>query len=148
MAVLLGASLVVGMVTVPATAGKKKKKVKVHETFGANLLPFPNLSGATGTARSGCSAGEQDVHWVGVGFKSPGTGTLRMWMEGFVGDHDLYVYDGDTKYGESINDQTAGAPAEEEVTLPLKKGQEVMLIACNWLGEVEVLAHFEGVFKP
>lgn len=128
----------------PAAAGKKKK---VHETFGANLLPFPNLSSATGTARSGCAAGQESVHWVGAPFKSPGKGTLRLWMEGFTGDHDLYVYDGDTKLAESINDQIAGAPAEEELNLPLIKGQEVVLIACNWAGEPEVLAHYEGTFK-
>ncbi|HEV3473160.1 MAG TPA: hypothetical protein VG408_08160 [Actinomycetota bacterium] len=142
-AVLASAVLLLALAGAPALAGKKK----VHETFGATLLPFPNLSSATGTARSGCSAGQEGVHWVGVPFKSPGKGTLRLWMEGFTGDHDLYVYDGDTKLAESINDQVAGAPPEEELSLPLTNGQEVVLIACNWAGEPGVEAHYEGTFK-
>ncbi|MDQ3964469.1 MAG: hypothetical protein M3277_11245 [Actinomycetota bacterium] len=142
--VLAAGALLVSLTSAPAIAGKKKR---VHETFGANLLPFPNLSSHTGTARSGCSAGQEDVHWVGAPFKAPGNGTLRLWMEDFTGDHDLYVYDGEVKLAESINDQTEGAPPEEELNLSMTKGQEVVLIACNWAGEPEVLAHYEGIFR-
>ena len=41
----------------------------------------------------------------------------------------------------------SGAPPEEEITVPLKKGQTILLAACNWLGQPDVLANFEGHFK-
>jgi hypothetical protein len=39
------------------------------------------------------------------------------------------------------------APPEEEITMTLKKGQTVLLVACNWLGQPDVTANFEGHFK-
>lgn len=143
-ALVAAAALLASLGAAPAFAGKKKK---VHETFGATLAPLPNLSSATGTEKPGCSAGEEGVHWVAQEFKAPGKGKLRLYMEGFTGDHDLYVFQGDVKIAESVNDQTAGAPAEEEIFLTLKKRQKVTLVACNWLGHPDVVAHYEGVFK-
>ena len=144
-AVIAAAGLVAALGAAPASAGKPKK---VHETFGANLLPFPNLSSATGTEKPGCSAGQENVHWVGHEFVSPGKGTLRLWMEGFTGDHDLYIFMDDVALGRSDQAQVPdGAPPEEEVSFPLKKGQKILLVACNWFGEPSVEAHFEGTFK-
>lgn len=145
-AVLACGATLLALWSAPATAGKKKK---VHDTFGANLLPFPNLSSATGTARSGCAAGQEGVHWVGAPFKSPGKGTLRFWMEGFTGDHDIYVFDGETLLLRGDQEQVGPtmAPPEEEIIFPMTKGQTVQLVACNWAGEPEVLAHYEGTFK-
>jgi hypothetical protein len=69
-------------------------------------------------------------------------------MEGFTGDHDLYVFDGDVPLYKSEGSQYDGsAPAEEEINAPLKKGQVVTLVACNWLGHPDVVAHYEGTFK-
>lgn len=143
-ALIAAAALVASLGASPALAGKKKK---VHESFGATLAPLPNLSSATGTEKPGCSAGQEGLHWVGQDFKAPGNGKLRLYMEDFLGDHDLYVFQGDVKLAESIQDQTAGAAAEEEIILPLKKGQKVTLVACNWLGQPDVVAHYEGTFK-
>ena len=130
----------------PAEAGKAKH---VTGTVSGTLLPFPNYSSHTATAKPGCTAGQEGVHWVGQEFVSPGKGTLRFYSEGFVGDHDLYVFQGDLKIAESIQAQAdpAMAPAEEEINLPLKKGQTVTLVACNWLGGPQVEANFEGHFK-
>jgi hypothetical protein len=145
LATVLIATLALSVLALPANAGKKKK---VHETFGANLAPFPNLSSSTGTSRPGCSAGQEGVNWVGVEFKSPGKGTLRFWMEGFTGDHDIYILDGDIPIGRGDQAQVPDmAPPEEEIQLPLTKGQTVLLVACNWFGEPDVLAHYEGTFK-
>jgi hypothetical protein len=131
----------------PAAAAKPKK---VHGTFGATLAPFPNLSSATGTSQPGCSAGQEGVHWVSHEFTSPGKGNLRLYMEGFTGDHDVYVLDPKTGIALGRGDQAQvpdGAPPEEEIVLPLKKKQTVLLVACNWLGQPDVEAHYEGVFK-
>ncbi len=148
---LLAAALVAGIVSAPATA-KKKKPVKVHESFGATLLPFPKLTAwgdPLGLTRPGCTAGEQDIHWTAVEFTSPGKGTLRLYAEGFTGDWDVYVFDGDTVLAEGAAAQVGQemAPPEEEALVPLTKGQKVTLAACNWLGEPNVEAHYEGVFK-
>ncbi len=147
LALVLAAGLVVGSLATPAAAGKKP--VKVHESFGGNLLPLPNLSSHTGTEKPGCSAGQEGVHWVGQEFTSPGKGTLRLYMEGFTGDHDLYVFQDDVKVAESVQEQVSEspAPAEEEILIGLKKGQKVLLVACNWAGQPQVEAHYEGTFK-
>ena len=145
-ALALAAAALAAVTAAPAVAGKGKH---VHGTFGATLAPLPNLSSHTGTAKPGCTAGQEGVHWVGQEFTAPGKGTLRFYTEGFTGDWDLYVFAGDVAYARSDQEQVGPtmAPAEEEVMLPLKKGQTVTLVACNWMGDPNVEAHFEGLFK-
>jgi hypothetical protein len=124
--------LVASLGASPALAGKKP--TKVHESFGATLAPFPKLAAwgdALGLTKPGCTAGEEGVHWVAHEFTSPG-----------------YIFDGDTALYKSEGSQYDGsAPAEEEIVAPLKKGQVVTLVACNWLGHPDVVAHYEGTFK-
>lgn len=142
---LLAAGALVASMSSSALAGKPKK---VHETFGANLAPFPNLSSATGTEMPGCTAGVEGVHKVSQEFVSPGKGTLRVYMEGFTGDHDLYVFADGVAVARGDQAQVPdGAPPEEEVLFPLTKGQTITMVACNWAGQPEVLAHYEGTFK-
>lgn len=138
--------LVASLGAAPALAGKPKK---VHDSFGATLAPLPNISGYTGTETPGCTAGQEGVHWVGHEFTSPGKGTLRFYAEGFMGDHDLYVFADDVAIARSDAEQVGAgmAPPEEEVLLSLTKGQKVTLVACNWLGQPDVQAHYEGTFK-
>ena len=147
-AIVAAAGLVASIGAAPALAGKT---TKVHESFGATLAPFPKLAAwgdPAGLSKPGCTAGQQDVHWVAQEFTAPGTGKLRVYMEGFTGDHDLYIFDGDTplyKSEGSQYDMTDGP--EEEIVASLKKGQTVTLVACNWLGHPDVVAHYEGTFK-
>src|SRR5688572_9851444 len=97
----------------PASAGGKKK---ISDSFGGTLLPFPNYSSNTATVRPGCSAGQENVHWVGHEFTAPASGTLRLYTEGFTGDHDVYLFDGDVALGRGDQEQVpGGAPAEEEI---------------------------------
>jgi hypothetical protein len=149
-AVLLAGCIAAALVAVPASAAKKKGK-HVHGTFGATLAPFPKLAAwgdQVGLTKPGCSAGEQDVHWVAMEFTAPGKGNLRLYSEGFTGDHDLYVFQEDLVLGRSEGAQYDGtAPPEEEITVALKPKQTVTLVACNWLGHPEVEAHYEGLFK-
>jgi len=149
-AVLAAVALAVGVLAIPAGAGKKKGK-HIHETFGATLLPFPKDSSwePAGFVKPGCTAGEEGVHWVAVEFTAPGKGTLRFWMEGFTGDHDIYVFQEDLVYarGDQAQVGAAMAPPEEEIMLPMKKGERYTLAACNWAGEPDVIAHIEGHFK-
>ena len=146
-AVLAAAGLVASM----ASAAVAAKPKKVHETFGATLLPFPKDENwaAAGFTKPGCTAGEEGVHWVAQEFTAPGKGNLRVWMEGFTGDHDIYLYISDTVFlrGDQAQVGAAMAPPEEEVNFVLKKGQTVTMVACNWAGQPDVLAHYEGTFK-
>jgi hypothetical protein len=140
------AAALMALPILPAQAGKAKH---VTGSIEATLLPFPNYSSHTQTAKPGCTAGEQDVHWAAQEFTAPGKGTLRFYAEGFSGDWDLYVFDGDLKVAESVGAQVdpAMAPAEEEISISLKKKQTVTLVVCNWLGDPNVVAAYEGHFK-
>lgn len=150
-AVLIGSTLVLSM-TSSAIAAKPKK---VHETFGATLAPWPKLAAvgdAVGITKPGCSSGQEGIHWVGQEFTAPGKGTLRFWMEGFVGDHDIYIFKDDAPLlrgegGQIPIGTTEIAPPEEELTYKMAKGETVLLVACNWLGQPDVRAHYEGTFK-
>ena len=146
--ILIGVGLVAAFMG-PAAAKPKK----VHGTFGATLVPFPKLAAwgdPAGLTKPGCSSGQEGIHWVGQKFTSPGKGNLRFYMEGFTGDHDIYVFDPKTEIAIARGDNAQvpdGLPPEEEIILPLKKKQTVLLVACNWFGHPEVEAHYEGVFK-
>ncbi len=150
LALLVVAGLVVGSIAAPAAAGGKKP---VHGSFQATALPFPKLAAwgdPLGMTDRGCLAGFEGVHKVSHPFKAPYTGTLNATMAGFTGDWDLFITDADGKeIVGSLNDQTAGAPAEEAVTYPLKAKQQVNITACNWLGtpEAEVEYHFAPTKK-
>lgn len=147
---LVGAALTAS-VAAPSAAAQKKKGKHVHGTFGATLAPFPKLAAwgdAVGLTKPGCSSGQEGVHWVGHEFTAPGKGTLRFYAEGFQGDHDIYIYQDDTAIARGEQPQVPDMAApEEEVFLKMKKGMTVTLVACNWLGEPEVEAHYEGHFK-
>ena len=136
----------------PAAAGGKGGK-HVHGTVSGTLLPFPpdERWHVNGPMPPGCTAGQEGVHWVGQEFTAPGKGTLVFSMEGFTGDHDLYIFGDDMTMplvrGDSVQVGTEMGPPEEEATLKMKKGQTVLLAACNWFGEPEVEATYEGHFK-
>ena len=141
---LLALTAVFAAMAIPASAAPKK----IHDTFGASLLPFPNYSSSTATTRPGCSAGQEGAHWVGHEFTAPAAGTMKLYMEGFTGDHDVYVLEGDIAMGRGDQAQVPdGAPPEEEIVLPMKAKQKFLLVACNWLGQPDVLAHYEFTFK-
>ncbi|MEA2447641.1 MAG: hypothetical protein QOK47_1278 [Actinomycetota bacterium] len=128
---------------VPALAGGKK----IKDSFGASLAPFPNYSSATATARPGCSGGQEGVNWVGQEFTAPANGLLHVHMDGFTGDHDLYVFSEDIPLGRGEQSQVPdGAPAEEDIKMPLKAKQKVVMVACNWLGSPDVQATYEFSF--
>lgn len=144
-AVAAALGLVASLGAAPALAGKKKA---INKSFTAQAIPFPNLSSATGTEQSGCAAGQEGVHYTGVDFKAPATGTLKFFAEGFTGDWDLHIFDGDVALARSDAAQVPDmAAAEEEVVVPMKKGQTFTLIACNWMGEPQIEANYSFVGK-
>lgn len=146
-ATMLAGLLVASMASV-ASAGKPKK---VHDSFGATLAPWPKDErwNDAGFTKPGCYSGQEGVNWVVQEFTAPGKGKLRVYMEGFTGDHDIYVYLSDDIFlrGDNAQVGTSLAPPEEEIFVELKKGQTVTMVACNWAGQLEVEAHYEGTFK-
>lgn len=152
---LVALTAVLALVASLSSTALAAKPKKIHDSFGATLAPFPKLAAwgdPLGLSQPGCLAGQEGVHWVAQEFTAPGKGTLKVYMEGFTGDHDLYVLVDDMVFARSENGQvpiatTDVAPAEEEVTLTLTKGQTITMAACNWLGQPDVVAHYEGTFK-
>jgi hypothetical protein len=150
-ALALAAAAVSALFAGPAVAGKSKGK-HVSGSFGATLAPFPKLAAVgdnVGLTKPGCTAGQEGVNWVAQEFTSPGKGTLRFYAEGFTGDWDLYIFQDDLVVGRGDHAQVGQelAPPEEEILLPMTKGQTVTLAACNWFGDPNVTANFEGHFK-
>lgn len=153
-AMALAGAVVAAVFAAPVSAGGKKSK-HVHGSMSASLLPFPKDERwhVNGPMPPGCTAGQEGVNWIAQEFTAPGKGTLRFYMEGFVGDHDIYVFaPGDMitplMRGDTVQvGSTSPAPQEEEINFPLKKGQKIVLAACNWLGHPDVVAHYEGHFK-
>jgi hypothetical protein len=147
---LLATAALVGSLSSAALAAKPKPK-KVHDSFGATLAPFPKDErwNDAGFSAPGCYSGEEGINWVAHEFTAPGKGTLRMWMEGFTGDHDMYLYIDDEVFlrGDQAQVGATMAPPEEEIKYTMKKGQTIMMIACNWAGQPDVVAHYEGTFK-
>ncbi len=150
LSLLLTAVCAAGALAAPAAAGGKAGGKKVSDSFPAQALPLPKNSTVgdpLGIEETGCNAGQEGVHKVTHSFEAPFTGVLRAYMEGFTGDWDLFLIDADDKeVAVSANDQaTAMAAAEEEVSLPLKKGQTIGIRACNWLGEPQIEVHYDFV---
>lgn len=122
--VLLCVVGLVGMVAAaPALAGKKKKGSFTAE----NPVPHPGPDG--------CLAAPESLSKTTESLKAPFSGLLTVTMENFEGDWDLFVTDADgNELISSVESQLTGAPATEEVSIPLKKGYEFAIVACNWVG--------------
>jgi hypothetical protein len=149
---LLTAGAIVASLSSTALAAKPQK---IHETFGASLAPWPKLAqwgDEVGMTKPGCTSGQEGINWVAQEFTAPGKGTLHVYMEGFVGDHDVYIFKDDVPLIRGENAQVPVgnadiAPPEEDISYTMTKGETVTMVACNWLGQPDVLAHYEGTFK-
>jgi hypothetical protein len=151
LAMVITAGLVLGALAGPGVAGPKKKKAKpkkIEDTVSLTAAPFPNYSSHTGTTSPGCTAGEEGVHKVTTALHVPGKGKLTADLSGFQGDWDLYVFNAAGQVlGRSENEQVpAGAPAEESVSVTLKKMTDLEIVGCNWAGTPEAELHYKALF--
>ena len=147
LALMISAGLMIGALAAPGYAGGKKKKIE--DSVSVTAVPFPNYSSITATPTPGCTAGEEGVHKVTTSLHVPGKGKLSADLAGFTGDWDLYVMDAnDRVLAESANDQTAGAPMEEELSAKFKKMADIAIVACNWAGAPTAELHYKLVYKP
>ncbi|MEA2451309.1 MAG: hypothetical protein QOG04_19 [Actinomycetota bacterium] len=124
--VLTALTLVVGSIAAPAFAGKSKKG-----SFTAdNMVPYPGPDGC-----NGADGGMEDVNLVNEPFKAPANGLLTVTMVDFQGDWDLFLNDADGGMIISgTESQLTGAAAEEEVSIAIRKGMEVLMTPCNYAG--------------
>lgn len=144
--VLLSGLIGVGLLSAPGSAASKKK---LEDTVSLTAAPFPNYSSVTGTSSPGCTAGEEGVHKVTTPLHVPGKGKLTADLTGFTGDWDLYVFDkSDRVLASSANDQTAGAPMEERLSISFTKMTDIAIVGCNWAGAPQAELHYKLVYTP
>lgn len=121
-------ALVLGLAAAPALAGKKKKTVTEEWQAVAAPGPFDPTAGA-GACPENAIEGVQRVTHV---FTTPGNGSMDISMTNFQGDWDLYAVDSD---GNTLGQSTGFVEATtERIILTLKKGQEIGIMACNFIG--------------
>jgi hypothetical protein len=134
--VLMAIVLAAAAITSPALAAKKKKK---KGSFAAEGVPFPGPT-------AGCN-GAPDFSQTLEPFKAPSNGILVVTMVEFDGDWDLFVnYDDGSMIGSATESQLQGAPAQEEVVVGLRKGQEVLMGPCNWIGGPSATVNWEFTY--
>lgn len=131
--------------TLPADAGGDGQR----GSFVAQAFPFPVMDDDVYYPRkSSCLEGVDGIHKVAEPFRAPAAGSLVIHLEGLSGDWDLYALGSSgERLGASENAQVLdGSDGDERVTVPVKRRQQVQMVACNWLGEPEVTVYFD--FTP
>ena len=118
----------------PATAAPKKKPLT--KAYAMQLLPVPDPPQGTPSCARGQLEGVS-IHTETI--KPTGPGTLSVKVNGFAGDWDITVYDGDhTEEGVCDGTSTGGGapnPAgEDNYVQKFKKGQTILISICNFAG--------------
>ena len=70
-------------------------------------------------------------------FTAPGPGTLKVAIEGFVGDWDMLIQDpkgADVAAATAINTSTPASPSGDSAAVKVKKAGDYSIIACNFAG--------------
>jgi hypothetical protein len=88
------------------------------------------------------------VHYVAERFRAPEAGTLAVYLKGLAGDWDIYVLNARLKALASSEDAQvlSGAAPKERLSVQLAARRRVAIVACNWLGEPQVVVHYK--FAP
>lgn len=112
-------------------------------SFTATAVPYADVTYNSPTASSyTCVDGQEGVHKVTYPYKSPAAGTLTAEITGFTGDWDLMFLDeGGDIIGMNWHSQWIEQEGVERLTIRLKAGQKLGIVACNWASnqtEVEV----------
>ena len=124
--------------TVPALAAPPKKK-PITKTYDLQLAPVWS------DPQAACS----DERLEGISIhtetiKPTGPGILSVKVNGHTGDWDIAVKDSadDEIAKGSGNDTPHTGPGEETAVVKFKKGQEIRIAVCNFLGTPEATATF------
>lgn len=110
-----------GVAVAPSFAGPKKP---IEKSYSASA-PVPGgwVGGCDGSIPMAAQLDD---------FKVPAAGKLKIDLSGFVGDWDLYLYEGDKELGVSQNIQPLSEG--EQLVVKLKKATTVTIAACNFNG--------------
>ena len=131
---LLTAVAAAGAVALAVPAGAAPKKIT--KSYDVTLpVPFPVDESVPDM--TGCINGQETATRNTTVITLPATGTLSVKVD-FEGDWDLYLLDSKgSTVAASENFQPTGSvdPAQEKLTWKkAKKGQQVSIVVCNWLG--------------
>lgn len=118
--------LVVGFLLVGQMVHAREKK-PIEESWSVAATPDPRTFDFMG----GCPAnGVEGQSRVTKPFRAPWAGVLRVNMNGFVGDWDVWLVD---NKGEVI-DYSGAAIGDEIIQTELPKKAKIGIMACNSLG--------------
>ncbi len=132
--VLILAAVALAAATVTPAAAAKKKVVR--DEYDVQAVPFA-MAGGELNGHYGCLAGPEGVSKVSRTFEVPFDGIMTATVEGFVGDWDIYLLD---ETGEDMLAVANRGVSNLEVSIPdtfkhpLRRGQKVQLVVCNYLG--------------
>jgi hypothetical protein len=99
-------------------------------TFSARAVPAPPLGSDMSPDR--CFSGTEGVHKVTHPYTPASDGSLTVMAEGFVGDWDLAITDGQGEIlAASWMDATLGGPSREVIRWRVHSGAPLNLVACN-----------------
>lgn len=119
-------ALAAASIAAPAYAGKSKKGSFTAE----GMIPFPGPDGC-----NAADGGTEGLNLVNEPFKAPANGLLTVTMTDFVGDWDLFVNDSDGgMIVSSTGSQLTGEAAQEEASIAISKGMQVLMTPCNYAG--------------
>jgi hypothetical protein len=143
------AILVLAALGVPAGPAAADLGGRKHGSFVARAAPLPALDPDVYYPRkTSCLQGAPGVHYVAKPFRAPGAGTLAVYLKGLEGDWDIYVLNARLKELASSEDAQvlSGAAPSERLSVRLAARRRIAIVACNWLGEPQVVVHYR--FAP
>jgi hypothetical protein len=121
----------------PALAGPKT----ITKTYTATAFPPGPTNAAAGVCNGDVPGSNFDET-----FKAPFKGKLQVDMTGFQGDWDMALVQDGANSAESAQDVSADPQTPEHIEgFKLKKGEEVVIRTCNFLGGPT--ANVKFVFK-
>ena len=145
--VALTAVVAAGVFT-PALAGPPKKPKPISEEYSVTGLPVPYdpFEGCVDPALEGISRTTKTI-------KPTGAGTLEVTLKGFAGDWDILVFNDKGAVMGIGSGSTTGDPSglstdgNEKLVLKTKKGMELQIAVCNFLGGPTAEAKYVFTYK-
>ena len=115
-------------------------------SFVVTGVPYGDVTYNSPTATTyTCLDGQEGVHKGTLAYEAPASGFFTAEIAGFTGDWDLFFLDaaGDM-VGANWHSQWLQQEGVERLTINLRRGQTISVVACNWVStQTEVTVTFE-----